>query len=130
MSYLFLKHLHIGCVVLSGAGFLLRGVWMLTDSPSLQRPVVRVLPHIVDTVLLASAIAMTVISAQYPWAVDWLTAKLVGLLIYIGCGSLALKRARGKAQRAAFLVAALSALAYIVSVALTRDPLGFVVWLI
>jgi uncharacterized membrane protein SirB2 len=41
----------------------------------------------VDTVLLASAIAMAVISAQYPFAADWLTAKLVGLLIYIGCGS-------------------------------------------
>jgi uncharacterized membrane protein SirB2 len=33
MSYLFLKYLHIGCVVLSGAGFLLRGLWMLADSP-------------------------------------------------------------------------------------------------
>ena len=130
LSYLFLKHLHIGCVVLSGAGFCLRGLWMLTDSPWLQRPVVRILPHVVDTLLLGSAIAMAVLSSQYPFTADWLTAKLVALLIYIGCGAMALKRARGKARRAAFLVAALTAFAYIVSVALLRSPLGFLAWLI
>ena len=130
LSYAFLKHLHIGCVVLSGAGFFLRGLWMLTDSPWLQRPVVRVLPHGVDTLLLGSAIAMAVLSAQYPFTIDWLTAKLVGLLVYIGCGAMALKRARGKARRAAFLVAALTSVAYIVSVAVLRNPLGFLAWLI
>ena len=60
---------------------------------------------------------------------NWLTAKLVGLLIYIGCGTMALKRARSKAQRAVFLVAALGAFAYIVSAALARSPLGFFAWL-
>jgi uncharacterized membrane protein SirB2 len=126
MGYLILKQLHITCVVLSGAGFLLRGLWMLADSPWLQQPVVRRLPHLVDTLLLASAIAMAVISAQYPFATDWLTAKLGGLLLYIGCGTMALKRARSKAARSAFLVAALSAFSYIVSVAVSRNPLGFV----
>ncbi|HOG03339.1 MAG TPA: SirB2 family protein [Accumulibacter sp.] len=129
ISYLYLKYLHMGCVALSGAGFLLRGVWMLTDSPCLQQRAVRVLPHLIDTILLGSAIAMAVISAQYPFAVNWLTAKLVGLLIYIGCGTMALKRARSKAQRAVFLVAALGAFAYIVSAALARSPLGFFAWL-
>jgi uncharacterized membrane protein SirB2 len=125
MGYLILKHLHVGCVVLSGAGFLLRGLWMLTDSAWLQRRSVRILPHVVDTVLLGSAIAMMLISQQYPFASDWLTAKLAGLLLYIGCGTMALKRARGKAQRAAFLLAAVLSFAWIVSVALTRNPLGF-----
>ncbi|HCZ14839.1 MAG TPA: SirB2 family protein [Accumulibacter sp.] len=128
MTYLTLKYLHIGCVVLSGTGFFLRGVWMLRESPWLQKKVVRVLPHIVDTVLLASAIAMAVISAQYPFAADWLTAKLIALLVYIGCGAMALKRGRSKQQRALFLVAALVAFAYIVSVASTRNPLGFLAW--
>jgi uncharacterized membrane protein SirB2 len=125
MTYLLLKYLHIGCVALSGAGFLLRGVWMLTDSPCLRQRAVRILPHLVDTLLLGSAIALAIASAQYPFAVDWLTAKLVGLLIYIGCGTMALKRARSKAQRLFFLVAALTAFAYIVSVARARSPLGF-----
>ncbi|MBL8393711.1 MAG: SirB2 family protein [Candidatus Accumulibacter sp.] len=130
MSYLILKHLHIGCVVLSGTGFLLRGLLMLADSRWLQQPIVRILPHVVDTVLLGSAIAMAVISAQYPFSTDWLTAKLLGLLIYIGCGSMALKRARSKPQRAAYLVAALLAFAWIVSVALNRNRLGFLASLV
>lgn len=129
MTYLMLKHLHIGTVVLSGAGFFLRGLWMLRGSPWLKRPMVKVVPHIVDTILLASAIAMAVISAQYPFAVDWLTAKLIGLLVYIGCGTMALKRGRSQRQRALFFVAALAAFAYIVSVALTRSPLGALVWI-
>ena len=129
MTYLMLKYLHIGCVVLSGAGFFVRGLWMLGNSPRLQQRLVRVLPHIVDTILLASAIAMAIISAQYPFAVAWLTAKLVGLLIYIGCGTMALKRGRTPSQRAFFFVAALLAFAYIVAVALTRSPLGPLTWI-
>ena len=129
MSYLFLKHLHVGCVVLSGSGFFLRGLWMLRESPWLQRAAVKLVPHIVDTVLLGSAIAMAVLSAQYPFFASWLTAKLVGLLVYIGCGTMALKRARSRQQRAAYFAAALTAFAYIVSVAVTRNALGFLVCL-
>lgn len=124
MIYLALKHLHVTCVVLSGTGFVLRGWWMLRDSPLLRQRWVRVVPHLVDTLLLGSAISMAVIGAQYPFALDWLTAKLFGLLAYIVFGSLALKRGRTKAQRTVFLVCALLAFAYIVSVALTRNPLG------
>ncbi len=128
MIYLALKHLHVSCVALSGAGFFLRGVWMLRDSPLLQRRWVKIVPHAVDTLLLGSAISMAVISAQYPFALDWLTAKFFGLLAYILCGAMALKRGRSKAQRAVFFVCALAVFAYIVSVALTRNPLGFLAW--
>lgn len=129
MTYLILKQIHISCVVLSGSGFVLRGVWTLRQSSWLRRPAVRVGPHVIDTVLLASAVAMAVMSAQYPFSANWLTAKLIGLLIYIGCGTMALKRARHNAQRAAFFAAALLAFAYIVSVALTRNPLGPLAWI-
>lgn len=125
MNYLLLKHLHLSCVVLSGCGFFLRGLWMLRGSAYLQHPVTRIAPHIVDTLLLGSAIAMTILSRQYPFSADWLTAKLLALLVYIACGTMALKRARNRRQRAIYFVAALIALAYIVAVALTRSPLGF-----
>jgi uncharacterized membrane protein SirB2 len=125
MSYTLLKHLHVTAVVLSGAGFLLRGLLMLRDSPLLQRRILKVLPHVVDTILLGSAIAMAVISTQYPFVQSWLTAKFFGLLAYIVFGMMALKRGRTKAQRAMWLLAALLAFTYIVSVALMRDPLGF-----
>jgi uncharacterized membrane protein SirB2 len=124
MNYLLLKHLHLTCVALSGFGFAVRGVWMLCDSPMLTRRWVRIVPHVVDTLLLGSAIALAVSSSQYPFVDSWLTAKVVGLLVYIVCGTLALKRAKSKATRAAFLVAAVLAFAYIVSVALARSPYG------
>lgn len=126
--YLILKHLHITCVALSGTGFFLRGVWMLQDSPMLRQRWVKIVPHVVDTLLLTSAISMAIMSAQYPFAVDWLSAKLFGLLAYILCGTMALKRGRSKSQRATYFVCALAAFAYIVSVALTRNPLGLLSW--
>ncbi|MGA7478803.1 MAG: SirB2 family protein [Azonexus sp.] len=123
MSYLALKHLHVTCVVLSGLGFALRGWWMLNDSPLLRARLTRVVPHVVDTLLLGSALLMAWQSSQYPFAQGWLTAKFFGLLAYILCGTMALKRARTKGRRVVFLVLALLAYAYIVGVALTRNPL-------
>ena len=123
MSYLALKHLHVACVVLSGLGFALRGWWMLNDSPWLRARLARVVPHVIDSVLLGSALVMAWQSSQYPFAQGWLTAKFFGLLAYILCGTMALKRARTKSRRVVFLALALLAYAYIVGVALTRSPL-------
>ena len=125
MMYLMLRNLHISCVILSGCGFALRGCWMLLESPMLNRRWVRVLPHLVDTVLLGSAVALTVITSQYPLYQGWLTAKVAGLLVYILCGMMALRRGRTRRVRAGFFLAAVLAFAYIVSAALTRNPLGF-----
>jgi len=98
---------------------------MLRESPLLVHRWVRVTPHLIDTALLGSAISMALISSQYPFSQYWLTAKLWGLLAYILCGSMALKRGRTKNQRAVFFVLALCAYFYITSVALTRDPLAW-----
>lgn len=121
--YPWLKHLHVACVVASGCGFLLRGLWMLRDSPRLRARVTRIAPHGVDTVLLASAIALAVSSGQYPFVQAWLTAKVIGLVAYIGLGALAL-RGPSKRLRVWALLAALASFGYIVSVALTRNPAG------
>lgn len=125
MSYLALKYVHIVCVVASGAGFVLRGYWMLNNPSRMKLAWVRIAPHLIDSALLGSALAMAVISTQYPFVQDWLTAKFFGLLGYILCGTVALKRGRSPAIRASFLVAAIIFFTYIVSVALTRNPLGW-----
>ncbi|MCL2344657.1 MAG: SirB2 family protein [Desulfobulbus sp.] len=122
MSYLAIKHLHVTCVVLSGLGFCLRGWWMVSGSPRLQARLTRTLPHVVDTVLLGSALMLAWMSGQYPFVKGWLTAKVIGLLAYIGCGAMALKRAPNRAARLRYLALALLAYAYIVGVALTRHP--------
>lgn len=129
MLYVVLKHIHVSCVVLSVAGFFLRGVWMLTDSPLLNRRWMKVIPHVNDTLLLSAAIGLAIVLRQYPFVHGWVTAKVLGLLAYIGFGMFALRRGRSKAIRTGFWLAALASFGYIVSVALTRDPRGFVAWL-
>ena len=129
VDYLLLRDIHISCVVLSGTGFFVRGVLMLCASPVLAQRWLRVVPHVVDSVLLGSAVMLAVQSGQYPLAQDWLSAKLVALLAYIGCGTMALKRARTRRARLMYFVAALLIFAYIVSVALTRNALGWLAML-
>jgi len=85
-------------------------------------------PHVVDTALLASALWLAWQLGR-DGAGGWLVAKVVALLVYIGLGTIALKRGRSKGVRTAAFVAALAAAGYIVSVALTRDPRGPLVWL-
>ena len=124
MDYFVIKNLHIASVALSGFLFLLRGIWMLCESTMLQRRWVRVVPHIVDTLLLTSAIIMVIMSGQYPFAQDWLTAKLLALFAYIGLGTVAL-RGSSKVVRVWAFIAALAVFAYIGSVAITRQVLVF-----
>lgn len=125
MSYLAIKHIHITCAVLSGSLFLMRGYWMLVESDRLQRRWVKVVPHIVDTLLLTSALIMVFWSGQYPFVQSWLTAKVIALIVYIALGTIALKRGKTKAVRSGALIAAIVAFAYIVSVALTRHAMIF-----
>ena len=123
MPYIALKHLHVTFVALSGLLFLVRGIWMLRASPNLEQRWARIVPHIVDTLLLASAIGLAVVSHQYPGQMPWLTAKVVGLVAYIVLGTIALKRGRTQGVRTAAFVGALACFAYIVAVALTKNPL-------
>ena len=127
--YLALKHFHITCVVLSGAGFALRGAWALAGSPLARARLTRVLPHVVDSCLLLSAIALAWMAGQYPFVHGWLTAKIVGLLAYIGLGMVARKPGRAVALRAGAFVAALATFSWIVSVALSKNPAGWLAWL-
>lgn len=107
-TYLLLRTFHIICAVLSAGGFLMRGLWMLADSPLLRHRLTRVLPHVVDTLLLASAVVLVIMSGFYPLATSWINIKVVLLLVYIVLGSIALKRGRSRRVRAAAFVMALA----------------------
>ena len=128
-AYLVAKALHVGSVILSLGGFAARGALMLAASPILDRRFVRVAPHVVDTVLLASALWLAWIIHQYPFVQGWLTAKVIGLLVYIVLGVIALRRGRTRGVRIAAFLGAAATACYIVSVALTHDPRGFLLWL-
>jgi uncharacterized membrane protein SirB2 len=123
MEYALLKLTHVACVVLSYTGFFLRGIWLIRGSRMLERRWVRVLPHVVDTVLLASAIALAVLLRQNPLAEPWLIAKLAALLLYIGLGMVALRFGTTLGTRIGAWIAAQAVFLYIVAVALTRNVL-------
>ncbi len=123
--YVALKHLHMASAAVSLALFLVRGAWMLTGSRLLYTRFSRIVPHVVDTLLLATAIGLMIVLRQYPFAQDWLTAKLVGLVVYIFLGTIALKRGKTPAIRSAALVAALMVFGWIVMTARAHAP-----WLI
>ena len=124
-TYVFLKYVHVSSVMLSGTGFVLRGVWMMRGSPMLARRWVRVAPHVVDTVLLASAIALAVTIGQYPLANGWLTAKVLGLIAYIVLGTIALKRGRTLEYRIMAFCGALLVYAYVIAVAISKSALAY-----
>lgn len=126
--YLLIKHLHMTSAGLSIGLFALRGLWMLWSPQRLQRRWVKVLPHVIDSVLLGSAILLTLILSQYPFVNGWLTAKLLALLLYIALGTVALKRGRSRRVRATAFVAALLTFGYIVGAALAHDPLSWAAW--
>jgi uncharacterized membrane protein SirB2 len=120
-----IKTIHLAAVLLSFCGFVLRTGWMLADSPMLSKRWVKVLPHIIDTVLLISALVLVYLMSLPLLQSDWLLAKIIALLVYIVLGTMALKRARTKAQRLLFSVLAILVFLYIVSVALSKSVYGF-----
>lgn len=121
-----IKLVHVGAVCLSIALFLLRAAWMLVDSPQLRRRWVRVVPHVVDSALLLSALLLAWIIRQYPFVDAWLTAKVLALVLYIGLGSIGLKYGHTRAGRALACGMAVLVFAYIVTVALSHSPWGAV----
>lgn len=122
-TYQAVKHLHMSCAAISISFFILRFSWMLRGSSILQQRWVRILPHVVDTILLASALTMVAWSGQIPFQQAWLGAKVVALLAYIVLGSIALKRGKTPTGRTLAFVAALLVFGYIVAVALSRQVL-------
>ena len=67
--------MHISAVSASFLGFVARGVGVMRGDAWLRRRITRVLPHVIDTILLASALGMLWVAHLSPWALDWLRAK-------------------------------------------------------
>ena len=123
--YLILKYVHVITAVATISGFLLRGYWMLTESENLRYPVVKIAPHIVDTLFLVAGIGMVWLLHLNPLVQPWLLAKFAGLIAYILLGTIAIKRGPTKQVRTVALVGAVAVFAYIAGVALAKSPLSW-----
>ena len=122
MSYALVKMIHVGSIILSYLLFLTRGIWMMRNSAKLQQRWVKILPHVTDTVLLTSAIFLAVTLQQDPLSNSWLSAKVVGLLLYIYLGMVAMRFGKTRKTKIIAWIAAQCVFAYIVLVALTKSP--------
>jgi uncharacterized membrane protein SirB2 len=129
MDYVVLRTVHQSAVALSIAGFTARGIGSLAGARWTMHPSARTAPHVVDTVLLASALSLAWTASLNPLTTPWLLAKLLGLLLYIGLGVIALRRTVDLRVRIGAWLLALFTVGYIVSVAISKTPLGFVAWL-
>ena len=118
-SYLpIIKQWHIAFALLSLSGFVLRGVLMLRAPQSLQHPLLKRLPHVIDSLLFALGVTLLWFG---PWSLStatWLQAKLSALLLYIGLGFVALHRGRfSRRTRLVAWLAALMVFAYMLAAA-------------
>lgn len=117
--------LHVLFVLLSGFGFFMRGIGHISGQSWVKRKWVRVLPHIIDTGLLATAIVL-LITLEISPLTDWVLAKIVALLVYIALGVFAFKIAKTPLRKAMFWLAALVVFGYIFAVAKTHLVLPWV----
>jgi uncharacterized membrane protein SirB2 len=123
--YLQILHLHVGSVVLSGCLFATRALLRVANNPLANHRGLRVLSYVIDTVLLIAAIVLALIIHQYPFVNGWLTMKVLLLVLYIGLGTIALKRARTRVGRTLAMSAALLVFLFIIGVAVRHHPAGW-----
>ena len=123
MSYAALKIIHIVSVVLSFAIFAVRGGNALSGQAAQGGKLGKIVPHVVYTILLLSAVGMVVINKQYPFVAAWPTVKLLGLVAFVVFGIFAFRGSQ--ARKATFFGLGLLAFIFTASVALTHNPWGF-----
>lgn len=124
--YLLIKHLHITAAYCSLAFFILRAAWSVAEDQRLKSTCVRVTPHLLDTLLLLLGVSMAVFLQLWPLP-DWLSAKLVALLLYIFLGTLAIKRGPTPPIRAAAACLAVLVFIYMLGAAHQHHPLSWVI---
>lgn len=122
-----LKNIHVLTAVISFSLFFIRGVWVLKGSAMMQKKWVKIVPHVNDTILLGTAIALAISIEQYPFVDSWVTAKVLALIAYICLGLEAFRIAKTERGRAIAWLAAMVVFLFIVSVAVTKVPVGFLI---
>jgi len=127
--YFTLRQLHIGFVTASGTLFALRTFATLGGARWPLALPARAASWVVDTGLLSAGAMLWATLRINPLQQTWLGAKLVLLLVYIGLGTMALRRARTPATRLAWTLAALGCFGWMVATALAHDPRGPLFWL-
>ncbi len=122
--YMALKHSHMLFATLSILLLVVRFGLSFTSSTLLQSKFLKIVPHVIDTLLLLSAVWLMMTLSQYPFSSPWLTEKVIGVAAYIASGYMALK-GRTTALRVIAFLGAIGWLALVVRLAITKTPVLF-----
>lgn len=111
-------------VFLSIIGFFARGLGHIFEMSWINGKAAKVLPHIIDTALLISALTLLALG---PWGVSdhWIQIKIAGLVLYILLGLMAFRFAKTRLQKALYWMLALAVIFYLVAVSKTHSVLPF-----
>lgn len=120
--YLIFKHAHMTLAFISIAGFMVRGILAIAQHPIMQRKLLRIAPHLIDTFLLGSALYLAWTLQANPLVHHWLLAKIIGLVAYIIFGAQVIKTRGSKIRQWAFYTLAVATFSYIIAVAITKSP--------
>lgn len=115
-----IKTIHIICAVLTIITFTVRGIWMLQGSPLLNTATTRIVPHIIDAILLFSGLVLLVAYYRDFYYFDWLILKISAIILHIISGSIALKYGKTLFVRFSALLVSWGLLSLIVFLAVTR----------
>jgi len=117
-----LKSIHMLFILLSVSSFISR-IMLAQFKPDILRiKALKIAPHVIDTILLLSGIALVFQGNWMAGEFGWIMTKLVMLIAYIGFGVMAM-RSTGAKRWCAFVLA-LVCFGYIISVAVTKH--GFI----
>lgn len=116
--------LHRTAVAISITLFVARGLGVAWHQAWPMSPRWRRTSVAIDVVLLCAGLALWTMLQIHPVQQPWLGVKLLLLGVYVVLGSYALKRGRTRRTRAVFLALAVLCVLTMVSIALTRHPLG------
>ncbi len=119
-----IKFVHVTAAIASGALFLLRGTAVNWGGSWGMIAPVRYLSYTIDIVLMTAALLLLAILPSSVYSNGWLWLKLTLLGVYIGLGTLALKRGRTVNIRRGCFVAAIAIYTCVYFIARTHDPLG------
>lgn len=107
--------------------FVLRGGFAVLAARPLPQRIWKVLPQIVDSLLLAMGIWLAVLLRLDPFRVTWLGVKILCVIGYIVLGVLAFRLQRPRWLRFALFAGAILLFAFIVSIAIFQDARGIFV---
>jgi uncharacterized membrane protein SirB2 len=110
MEYIAIKHTHVMFALLSVVLFYTRTMSRFMSGKLASNKLVFIGSHILDTLLLISAVALLVVAGMNPFQQPWLTEKIVLVIAYIGFGFVVAKSTQFKTQVIALTAATFSLL--------------------